>query len=302
MLMEIAMGMQVKPKSAQQLRDAVTLYERALGVLPDSATLLQARIRARMGTALQAIPDGGADALQKACGCYERALPILQEYGRPEEAAETQLNLGLAFQSLTGSGKARIQDAIHCYQRALRVFDRERHPQEYALLHNNLAIAYLSIPASDERIRMREALAVQSFEEVLKFINIVDHPSEYAMIQNNLGNALQYVSSGHVLENNLRALSAYKEALKVRNRRDTPVEYANTVSNMANVVRNLIPEIDSGERPDTLAQALDLYAEAKALFEEHGLHEQAGVVAESMSEVEAQIRSRAASGMGRVTH
>jgi hypothetical protein len=36
----------------------------------------------------------------------------------------------------------------------------------------------------------------------LKVVKIVDHPTEYAMLQNNLGNALQYVSSGHSVENN----------------------------------------------------------------------------------------------------
>ena len=35
---------------------------------------------------------------------------------------------------------------------------------------------------ADERAKMREALAVQSFEEVLSVITLVDHPSEYAMI------------------------------------------------------------------------------------------------------------------------
>ena len=97
---------------------------------------------------------------------------------------------------------------------------------------------------ADERAKMREALAVQSFEEVLSVITLVDHPSEYAMIQNNLGNALQYASSGHVLDNNLRALTAYAEALKVRNERDTPLEYASTIANKANVLRNLPDDPD----------------------------------------------------------
>jgi tetratricopeptide (TPR) repeat protein len=118
------------------------------------------------------------------------------------------------MQALTGLGRGPHHDAISAYHRALRTFTREAYPQEYSVLHNNLAIAYLSMPATDERGRMREALAVQSFEEVLKVISLIDHPSEYAMINNNLGNALQYASSSHVLENNLRALAAYDEALK----------------------------------------------------------------------------------------
>jgi tetratricopeptide (TPR) repeat protein len=239
MLMEIAMGLQVRPKVPEQLDQAVQLYRRALEICPAEAPLLGARITTRLGTALQALPAGGPDALHQAEGCYETAMPLLRERGTPEEVAELEMNLGLVRQALAGGGGARLQDAIQCYHRALRTFTREAHPREFAILHNNLAIAYLSIPLADERARMREALAVQSFEEVLTVITLIDHPAEYAMIQNNLGNALQYAASGHPLENNLRALEAYDEALKVRNARDTPFEYATTLSNKANVLRNL---------------------------------------------------------------
>lgn len=288
MLMEIAIGLQTKPKSAKQLRDAVALYQRALAEVPAAETVLQARIRARMGTALQAIPDGGIAVLKQAGECYELALPVLRDLGKPEEMAEVELNHGLVIQGLTGMGAGRIQEAIQCYHRALRVFTREKYPQEFAVLHNNLSIAYLSIPATDEQGKIREALAVQSFEEVLKVINLIDHPSEYAMIQNNLGNALQYVSSSHALENNLRALSAYDEALKVRTARDTPVEYANTIANKANVLRNLPSDVGLNLEP--VAQALALYREAQALFAQHGLADRAELMAAAIAETEADCK------------
>ncbi len=285
MLTEIAMGLQTKPKSPFQLRDAVTLYQRALTELPDAADLLKARIRARMGTALQAIPDGGVETLRQACECYESVLPTLHAQGKPEEIAEVELNHGLAIQGLASQGAARIQDAIQCYHRALRVFVRETYPQEFAVLHNNLAIAYLAIPVSDERAKMREALAVQSFEEVLKVINLIDHPTEYAMIQNNLGNALQYASSSHVLENNLRALEAYDEALKVRNPRDTPVEYANTIANKANVLRNLPTDTKTDSGQSVGEQAAALYREAMTLFKQFGLDDRAELLSASLAEI-----------------
>jgi tetratricopeptide (TPR) repeat protein len=283
MLMEMAMSLQLKPKSAQQLHDAVTLYGRALEQQP--SPLLAARIRSRLGTALQSLPDGGGDALKQACYCYESAMPELRANGKPEEAAETQMNHGLALQGLAGLGLGRIQDAIQCYHRALRVFARDTHPQEFGILHNNLAIAYLAIPAVDERARMREALAVQSFEEVLKVITLIDHPSEYAMIQNNLGNALQYAASGHSLENNLRALAAYEEALKVRNPRDTPVEYANTIANMANVLRNLSPAESASDVVEPVTRAMQLYQEARTLFQQQGLPERAELMAAALDEI-----------------
>ena len=300
MLMEIAMGMQQRPKSAKQVHDAVALYERAMEAAPAQAAVLRARITARMGTALQALPDGGPAALDRAQGCFEAALPVLQAQGQPEEVAEAELNLGLVLQALSGLGRGRVTDAIAAYHRSLRTFTRERFAQEYAVLHNNLAICYLSMPATDERGRMREALAVQSFEEVLKVINLVDHPSEYAMINNNLGNALQYASSSHVLENNLRALAAYDEALKVRNPRDTPLEYANTIANKANVLRSLVPDpVQAGnEGPqasrggDPLGDALALAREAQVLFAQHGDAQKAAMMAEVVNDISSELEHR----------
>jgi tetratricopeptide (TPR) repeat protein len=291
MLMEIAMGMQLRPASAEPLVKAIELYRRALALCPGDAQVLGARITTRLGTALQALPDGGNEALMDARACYESAQPTLKKEGTPEELAELDMNLGLVQQSLAPSGGAGLHESIQSYHRALRTFTRADHPQEFAILHNNLAIAYLSIPLADEQARMREALAVQSFEEVLKVINLVDHPSEYAMIQNNLGNALQYASSGHPLENNLRALDAYDEALKVRNARDTPLEYANTISNQANVLRNLPddPDDPGRGRGAILRKAERLYAEARRLFALHGAAEKAGFVAQMLRDVEREL-------------
>jgi tetratricopeptide (TPR) repeat protein len=300
MLMEIAMGMQTRPKSPQQLVDAIGLYERALDLAPVQATLLKARITARLGTALQAMPDEGSASLERALCCFQSAIEDLRASGSPEEIAELELNQGLVLQALTATGRGRITDAINAYQRALRTFGRERFPQEYAVLHNNLAIAYLSMSISDERGRMREALAVQSFEEVLKVINLIDHPSEYAMINNNLGNALQSVTTGHALDNDVRALAAYDEALRVRNPRDTPLEYANTIANKANVLRHLTidparPRIDDGPFPvDPLGEALTLMREAGALFAQYGEPVKAGLMREAAFEIEAEIEAESA--------
>jgi tetratricopeptide (TPR) repeat protein len=294
MLMEIAMGMQMRPKTAEPLEHAVQLYRRALEICPDDSPLLRARITTRLGTALQALPDGGNESLKEARDCYEIAVRTLKDNGKPEEVAELEMNLGLVQQSLAPSGAARLHDAIQCYHRALRTFTRAAYPQEFSILHNNLAIAYLSIPLTDERGKMREALAVQSFEEVLKVINLVDHPSEYAMIQNNLGNALQYASSGHSLENNLRALDAYDEALKVRNAHDTPFEYANTISNKANVLRNLPDDPDSPGlgRSASLSKARGLYREAQRIFAMLNASQNADVVADALLEIEWELQER----------
>jgi len=291
MLMEMAMDFQQRPKSRDQFQAAIQLYDKALEICPEEQQLLRARIIARKGTALEAIPEQGTAALERARSAFEEAMPILGELGLPAEYAEAEMNLGVVLQNLAGMGRARIADAISAYQRALRIFDRIRYPREFAILQSNLATAFLSMPFTDESGKMREALAVQAFEEGLKVVNLIDHPAEYAMLQNNLGNALQYASSSHAVENNLRALEAYDEALKVRGRNTAPVEYANTISNRANCLWNLPDDPAEPERGNhaNLAQARRSYIEAHTIFMAHGELDKAGMVATAIEEIEREI-------------
>lgn len=293
MLMEVAMGLQLRPHAADELHAAIALYDRAIAICPAAEQLLRARVAARRATALQSLPEDGTEGLEQARAAYEAVAPVFRDQGKPEEIAEIEMNLGVVLQSLAGSGRARITDAIAAYQRALRVFDRARFPQEYAVLQSNLATAFLAIPFTDERARMREALAVQAFEEGLRVVNIVDHPTEYAMLQNNLGNALQYASTSHSLANNLRALDAYAEALRVRTRETTPLSYANTLANKANCLRNLPddPEDPARGNHDNLRCARACYAEAFDLFSRHGDRAKARVAAEALSEIDRDILS-----------
>ncbi|MBW4684721.1 MAG: hypothetical protein KME40_06380 [Komarekiella atlantica HA4396-MV6] len=293
MLIEIAQGFQKKPKTAQDLRNAVSLYYRAYEMCGEEYTLLKARAQVGMAGTLQIIPDVGTELLLQAKVGYEEALPTLQQLALPEEVAEAQMNLGLVLQSLVPFNLARITDSIQAYHEALRVFTWQNYPQEYAILYNNIAIAYLSMPLASEREYLRQGLAVQSFEVALKHINLIDHPREYAMLQNNLGNALQYLVSSHPLENNLRAIAAYNEALKVRNPKDTPLEYANTISNKANALFNLPddPEKPENGNSKNLLQAHNCYQEAWQIFTQHQQMEQAEVVAQALQDVEAEMMS-----------
>ncbi|WP_414566538.1 MULTISPECIES: hypothetical protein [unclassified Anabaena] len=292
MLIEIAQGFQKQPKTAQDLRNAVSLYYRAHEMCGEEYPLLKARTQVGMSGTLQAIPDAGTELLLQAKAGYEEALPILQELASPEEVAEAQMNFGLVLQSLVPLNLARITDSIQAYNEALRVFTWENYPQEYAILYNNIAIAYLSMPMASEREYLRQGLAVQSFEVALKHINLIDHPREYAMLQNNLGNALQYLVSSHPLDNNLRAIAAYDEALKVRNPRDTPLEYANTISNKANALFNLPdnPEKPEAGNPQNLLQARAYYQEAWQIFTQNQQTEQAQAVAQAIQDLEEEMR------------
>lgn len=293
MLMEIAMGLQQQPPSVDHLTSAIDLYGRALELCPITERLLRARITARRATALQTTPGDDPSHLEAARAAYGEAIPVFAELGAPEEVAEAEMNLGLVLQALAGAHRARITDAISAYQRALRTFERTRFPREFAIIQNNLATAFLSIPITDERARLREALAVQAFEEGLTIVSLIDHPIEYAMLQNNLGNALQYATSSHVVENNLRALDAYDEALKVRTRERMPLAYANTIANKANCLWNL-PAADERGADGQLRAARAYYAEAREIFASHGEPAKARSAAEACDQIDRELLASSA--------
>jgi tetratricopeptide (TPR) repeat protein len=286
MLMELAIELQRRPALPEHLQAAIALYDEALTVCPESEILLAARITARRGTALQAVPEEGTALLEEALAAYDRALPVLERLGTAEEAAETDMNRGLVLQQLTAYGRARIGEATAAYQRALRTFTARRYPVEFALLQNNLAAAFLSMPAAGGSTKVSEALAVQCFEQALKAVGRERHPAEYAMLQNNLGNALQYATSGHPLENQLRALAAYEEALSVRTRASSPLEYANTIANKANCLRNLPDEPSRSAAGDNVRAARACYLEAREIFAAHGESAKAQIVTEALAELE----------------
>lgn len=296
MLMEIAMGLQQAPREPADLYAAVDLYRRALTLVPVGEVIGGARIRARLATALMAVPAENAEPMKAAKAEIATALATLNAEGSDAEIAEAEMNLGLICQTLAGWGLMPIQPAISAYQRALRTFDRIAYPKEFAILQSNLATAFMSMPFTDESGKMREALAVQAFEEGLKVVTLIDHPVEYAMLQNNLGNALQYVSTSHRVENNLRALDAYDEALKVRTLRDMPEAYANTIANKANCLVNLPDDLENPEagNPRNVQNAVGLLREAQGIFHQRGEMEKARSVAEAIAEFASALAPHSA--------
>ncbi len=287
MLIEVAQGFVKKPKTVEDLYNALKLYDKAQELCGEDFSLYKARAQVGFGGALQAIPQENVELLLQAKTAYETALPILKELAPAEEIAEAHMNLGLVLQSLASSNMAKMTDSIQLYQEALQVFGPNKYPQEYAILHNNIAIAYLSMSTGSQQQYLFEGLAVQSFEVALKRINLMQHPREYAMLQNNLGNALQYLPSSHPFENNSRAITAYDEALKVRNSKDTPIEYANTIANKANALINLPDKLrrpESGNQQNLL-KARGYYQEALEIFTQHGQIEQAEAVSQVLEEL-----------------
>ena len=100
MLMEIAMGLQQKPERAEDIFAAVDLYKLAMDLAPEGEVLGVARIRARMATALMAVPAEDATQLKEAKSEIEIALATLTAEGSDAEVAEAEMNLGLICQTL----------------------------------------------------------------------------------------------------------------------------------------------------------------------------------------------------------
>jgi tetratricopeptide (TPR) repeat protein len=295
MLVEIAMGLQKRPRHAAQIEAALTLYRKALETCPANEPMLRARTLARMATALRTLPGDASAPLEAALAALDEAGPVLAALGGGEEAAELEMNRGLVLQALASLGRGSLKDAIAAYQRALQVFDRHRFPKEFAILHNNLATAFLAVAPGGPGSKMSEALAVSSFEEGLRGVNLIDHPVEYAMLQNNLGNALQSVASSHALDNRLRALAAYDEALRVRTRGEMPLEYANTVANRATCLWGLPDDLEdpaSGNEAN-LREVRRLLGEALEIFAEHGEAMKVASVREALAEIEAELAAAA---------
>jgi len=288
MLLEIALGLQHQPKSAKDLEYADQLYKEALQICPAEERLLSARLQSGRATALMALP-GGVESLESAKECLDQAEPILRELGTAEELAEAEMNRGLIIQTLAIEGRARFTDAVRSYHAALKTFTASAFPREFAIIQNNLATAYLSMPMSEESGKIREALAVQAYEAALEVVTLEEHPVEYAMLQNNLGNALQYSSSSHPVENNIRAMHCYEEALRVRTRKERASEYANTISNLANVLRNLPddPEFPEKGQANNLRRAREYYAEAIKIFLAQGETDKAKVIEDTLLEMDS---------------
>ncbi len=111
MLMEMAMGLQTRPKSPAQIRQAVALYEKALELCPADHYMLRGRLHAHFATALQAIPGDDLESLTEARRNLEAARDILKLEGLPQEIAEIEMNLGLVLQSLASVNAAPICDS-----------------------------------------------------------------------------------------------------------------------------------------------------------------------------------------------
>lgn len=299
-LVELALDLQRNPRSAQDVHDALYLYEQALSWIENNP-LYRARAQAGQAATLRRMPSGGLQELQSAHSLLTEALTVLRSHGNPEETAEAELVYGLVIQSLASTGAHPLRDSIAAYQRALRVFTPSEFPREYAIIHNNLATAYLSMDMGPSREGMSEALAVRSYRSALEVISAEQDPAEYAMLQNNLGNALQSSSGPERPERLQEAIAAYDEALRIRTPEDMPLEYANTLANKANAFMHQAEfaatssaaecptESSSAGALNLLQQAVTLLDTAHRIFSDQQAPDRAALVERLANALRAEI-------------
>ncbi|RWD64501.1 MAG: hypothetical protein EOS36_09870 [Mesorhizobium sp.] len=104
---------------------------------------------------------------------------------------------------------------------------------------------------------------------------------------------MQYASSSHVVENDLRALEAYDEDLKVRTRAAMPLEYTNTIANKAICLWNLPDhpaDPGNGNRAN-LTAAREYYRECREIFLGYGEADNARIVAEACEQIDRELLS-----------
>ena len=120
---------------------------------------------------MQAIPEQGTALLEQARAAFEEAIPTLIDFGRPEELAEAEMNLGVVVQNLPApvarASRTRSRPiSARCAPSTAR--DTRANSRSCRTIWRP---RFLSMPFTDERGKMREALAVQAFEEGLKVVN-----------------------------------------------------------------------------------------------------------------------------------
>jgi len=87
--------------------------------------------------------------LNRAIGCFEKALRMRTEERFPVDFAMTQSNLGIAYIRLAEvrDKEENLKRAIGCFEKALRIYAEEHVPVDFAVQQSyQEALARISTP------------------------------------------------------------------------------------------------------------------------------------------------------------
>jgi len=227
-----------------------------------------------------------AENLRRAVACYEAALGVYAEAGRPDRWAATQSNLGAAYGALQAGNRAEnLRRAVACYEAALRVHTEEGCPSQWAEARNNLGAAYAELPSGDGGENLRRAITCH--EAALRVYTEEAYPSQWAEVQNNLGAAYAELPSGDRAGDLWRAIACYEAALDVYAGTGRLDQWAATQNNLGIAYE----ELPSGDRAENLRRAVTCYEAALGVHTETGYPDQWAATQNNLGSAYAELPS-----------
>jgi tetratricopeptide (TPR) repeat protein len=173
MLMQLAMGLQRRPKTPQHLARLGTPAE-------------VAEAEMNLGLCLQHLAGAGRARLPDAIAAYQRALRTFDVRVFPVEFAILQNNLATAFLSTRSPLSEAL--AVQCFEQGLKAVNLIEHPVEYAMLQNNLGNALQTVGSRHAADNCLRALA--AYDQALKVRTREARPVEHANTLANKANCL----------------------------------------------------------------------------------------------------------------
>ena len=252
--------------SKGRFTEALSLLDTALKEIGHESPIFRAYMLFKKGLAIR---DSKGDSYQ-LISLFEDILKVLKETGASWLKGEIHFQVGNMYSTF-----GNLTEAIKNYDAALMYVQREKDPYTWALIHNNKGLAYLSIPTQDLEDQFRLAMGVQFIKKALEVFTKDRYPEEWASATLNYANALQYLPSGNPIKNLTTAVSLYKEVVEYRKQKGNKEGYARALANMGNALAHL----------GKLEEAKRNLTEAKYIFIECGLLEEAQAVDEILEEI-----------------
>lgn len=148
--MDMAEELMLRPnRSATDVNRAISLYERARGLIPRATQPMEwGECSAAIGFAYtekegESNSEQREDALDKAKGYLVEALEVLTQSAHPQQFAEVHDQLGTVhLEKQRGSRPDSLASAIESFQKCLEVYTEAGNPQERAEVQGKLREAY----------------------------------------------------------------------------------------------------------------------------------------------------------------
>ena len=261
----------------------------------------RASIQVCMGNAASTVGalHGSLELYQVAAQAYQAALENISKDDHPIEWATAQRNLGVALQALAepSDDADTLGAAADAYRAALGPFTKALFPREWAVLQNRLGLMLYKL---DRKTGDTELVkhALSAFQAALQVFTRATAPLRWAEIMNNFAQAAQMLGGElRNVEVLKTSAAACRSVLEVRTRESAPLMWAATQNNLGTALFLIAKE----DRNDTvhLQGAVEAFAQAGDLYEEHGATKLAAIAQRNRSRAESLLESRGGGGEGR---